>query len=102
MEEAFNTNTQVFHDGIQMMEAQQEVFRRVIQGIYNGQIRTLQHHGIPNGDGHTVRARIDWNSYLQEYIQELVAAEQKTEEAPPPALAAPDEDAPIIFGGDQA
>ena len=99
MEEAFNTNTQAFSDGIQMMEAQQEVFRRVIQDIYNGDVRTLEHNGIPNGEH--VRKRIDWNSYLKEYIEELVRAEANKEVTTPGSvLAAPDEDAPIIFGGD--
>jgi hypothetical protein len=96
LEEAFNKNTKAFSDGIQMIEAQQEVLRRVLQGVVSGVVRT-----IDAADGSS-RKLIDWNGYLKEYIEELVAKEAAKEEkaGPGPVLATADEDAPIIFGGD--
>lgn len=93
MEQAFNTNTRVFSEGVQMLEAQQEVARRVMGQLEAGDpIRT------------TAPGRIDWNSYLKEYIQELADAEEKslleTNREQKGHIASVDDDSPIIFGGD--
>jgi hypothetical protein len=109
MEEAFNTNTQAFSDGIQMMEAQQEVIRRAVTDLMHGRIRVLPEDcAAPQGPDEQAafksnHARVDWNGYLKEYIEELMAkeaAEKEHKANGAPVLATPDEDAPIIFGGD--
>jgi hypothetical protein len=88
LEDALNTNTKVFSDGIQMIEAQQEVLRRVAQGLFKGGV-------VSDGDGH-----IAWNHYLRGYLEELAASEAKEEAAPSPILLDSNgSDAPIIFGG---
>jgi hypothetical protein len=103
IEKAFDTNTKVFSDGMQMLEAQDAVARRVLQDVYNGRVRISNLVRIANG--HEVFAQIDFNSYLKAYIEELVASEAKAEEKSGPGaiLAAVEddsEDRPIIFGGD--
>lgn len=100
MEKSFNTNTKVFSDGMQMLEAQNAVLRRVIDDLrgYGPQgdgIKLIEH--VPGG----YTKRIDFNAYLKEYIEELVASEGKAKEEGP-RLVTPDEDSPIIFGGDTA
>lgn len=99
MEDAFNTNTKAFSDGIQMLEANQEVLRRVLQDVFNGEVRVLAGAGIPIGDGTTVRTRIDFNGYLGEFISELVAKEAMALEKPVIINPADVEDQPVIFGG---
>jgi hypothetical protein len=94
VEKAFNKNTRVFHEAIQMLEAQQEVLRRVMQALFSGKVVLVE---TASGQ------RIDWNKYLKEYIEELVESEAKKDAkaGPGSVLATADEDAPIIFGGDQ-
>lgn len=96
LEDAFNTNTKAFSDGIQMLEAQQEAVRRALEDLRRGAPMLTEVN--PGG----FIQRIDWNHYLKEYIQEMADAEAKAEEkaGPGSVLASVDEDAPIIFGGD--
>jgi hypothetical protein len=92
MEQAFNTNTAAFSSGIQFLELQQEVLRRVAQETYNG---GAQRKVIPGTD------KIAWGEYLKEYIAELSASEAKKEEGASKArilLDSSDTDSPIIFG----
>ncbi len=90
MEDAFDTNTAAFSAGIQMLEAQQEVLRRVAQGMLKG--------GIVSG----VDGRIAWNHYLKAFIEELMTSEAKREAAngePVLVVDSKGSDEPIIFGG---
>jgi hypothetical protein len=92
LEKAFNTNTKAFSDGIQMIEAQQEVLRRVTQSLLDGTT-------IKDGEG-----KIAFNYYLKTYIEELASAEEKaaaekTHVAAHPIVSPGDEGEPIIFGG---
>lgn len=102
LEKAFDTNTRVFSDGMQMLEAQDAVARRVLQDVYNGRVRVSNLVRIANG--HEVFAQIDFNGYLKEYIEELMEHEAKEEKSGPGAILAAieddGEDRPIIFGGD--
>lgn len=95
MEHAFNVNTKVFSDGMQMLEAQNAVLRRVIQDLAGGVLLTTEESApeVPI---------IDFNKYLQEYIEQLMAAEEAAAKTPEPEvkLSTPDDDSPIIFGGD--
>jgi hypothetical protein len=99
LEDAFNTNTQVFSDGFKMVEAQLEVARRVAQQLLgmepNLDTRAKCHL---EDDGVT----LDWNAYLKEYIEELAAKEEaKVEEkaGPGPILLDSESEQPTIFGG---
>ncbi len=107
LEDAFNTNTKAFSDGIQMLEAQQEVLRRVIQDVFElGHPRFFAPGKliVDTPERKEAQRCIDWNAYLKEYIEELAAAEAKAEaektHVKEHVIASPDEDAPIIFGGD--
>jgi hypothetical protein len=99
LEDAFNTNTKAFSDGIQMIEAQQEVLRRVAQDLFN-ELR----FGIKGHIPVTETNAINFNAYLKEYIEELAAAEAKAEaektHVKEHVIAAANEGEPIIFGGD--
>jgi hypothetical protein len=92
LEEAFNTNTKVFSDGIQMLEAQHEVLRRVINDV---RTKTPGLKLIEVNPGGLMR-RIDFNAYLKEYIEELV--EKEGQATAPPILVDSDSDQPTIFG----
>ena len=82
-----------------MLEAQQEVLRRVANDL----LEASRHAGdrtelfvkMKNGI-------IDFNAYLREYIEELAEAEAKkpVEEKVPGRILQQDDDSPIIFGGD--
>lgn len=96
MEQAFNTNTKVFSDGVQMLEAQNAVLRHVSQDLFN-ELR----FGIKNHIPLAANNAIDFNAYLKEYIEELVEREAKKEEGASKArilLDSSDTDSPIIFG----
>jgi hypothetical protein len=97
LEDAFNTNTKVFSDGIQMLEAQNEVLRRALSDLWKNDRRLKLIEVNPGG----FMKRIDWNAYLQEYIQELTEKEAAAEEkaGPGPILVDSDPEQPTIFGG---
>lgn len=89
LEQAFNTNTKVFSDGIQMLEVQQEVLRRVAQDLQEGSPKLL------------VGGRIDFNAYLLQYVSELAANEEaRARPVPAPTIIVADDESPTIFGGD--
>jgi hypothetical protein len=94
LEDAFNTNTKVFSDGIQMLEAQNEVLRRALRDVMNRKAVLLPELLV-------LEPSIDWNTYLKEYIDELVEKEAKVEEkaGPGPILLGSDDEQPTIFGG---
>ena len=110
LENSFNTNTRVFHQSIQMLEILGAVTRKVVQDVATGAVRWVP--GEEWGDSNNLRpavevngvrheALVDFDSYLKEHLDELTAQEAKKEEAPPEALlVSPDEDSPIVFGGD--
>lgn len=105
LENALNTNTKAFSDGIQMIEAQQEVLRRVAKDICNRRVRFVNLGAVELNGARTIDMAedIDWNGYLKSYIEELVEAEAKEKKAgPSPVIASADDDAPIIFGGESA
>jgi hypothetical protein len=92
LEEAFNTNTKAFSDGIQMLEAQNEVLRRALSDLWNQRLKTVVVN--PGFVRH-----IDFNGYLKEYIQELTEKEAAAEEKAGPGPLLVDSEQPIIFGG---
>lgn len=97
LEDAFNTNTKVFSDGIQMLEAQLEVARRVAQGL----LEEMHPRGSKLMGSYAVRVtmdgQLDWNGYLKEYIEELTEKEEQAKA--PPILVESDPEQPTIFGG---
>ncbi len=103
MEHAFDTNTSVFSDGIKMLEVRQQVLFRIMQDVFNGQVRVK---GVISNDDGIPRATVDVDGYIVDHLTEL----QKLEEAPAspheaetnPVLADIDDDSPIEFGGDGA
>lgn len=103
VEHAFDTNTEVFSDGIKMLEVQQQVIFRILQDVFNGRVRVK---GVISNDDGIPRATVDVDSYIREHLEEM----QKREEAPPPppeaetrpVLADVDDNSPVVFGGDGA
>ena len=77
-----------------MLEAQNAVLRRVNQDLLDGVV-------VKDGEG-----KIAYNHYLKTYIEELAASESKTlletNREQKGLIARPDEDKPIIFGGNGA
>lgn len=100
MEDAFNTNTQAFSDGIQMMEAQIAVLHVVLDDVM---LHTVKHFK-KDIEAMTVEPTIDFNAYLKDFIAGLEAKEEadaaKEEDMGKGLVASINEDAPIIFGGD--
>lgn len=114
MEDAFNRNTQIFSDGIKVLEIQNAVLRRIINdvvvvvvvgevhgsdGVTAQLVKTIKYE-----EGGISVEVVDFNAYLKEYLEHLAAAEAKavTEKAnghTATVLASPDDDSPIIFGG---
>jgi hypothetical protein len=110
MEDAFNRNTQIFSDGIKVLEIQNAVLRRIINDVVVGEV-----HGSDGVTAQLVKTIkyeeggisvevVDFNAYLKEHLEHLAAAEAKavTEKAnghTATVLASPDDDSPIIFGG---
>lgn len=99
IETAFDTNTSVFSDGIKMLEVQQTVIFRILQDVFNGQVRV---RGTISNDDGVPRAFVDVDGYIREHLEQL----QKTEEAVPPSeaetnpvLSSVDDESPTIFGG---
>ena len=90
MEQAFNHNTQLFISTMQMLEVQGQAFRQVLDdvhvGVVSGAVRKKE-------DG-----TIDWQYYLQVYLEKLRAA-QKPAAPPPPVIVSPKDEEPLIFGG---
>lgn len=101
MELALDTNTSIFSDGIKMLEVRQQVTFRIMQDVFNGQVRVKD--VVTNEDG-LARATVDVNGYLQDYLAELAkheeAPKQEEKAGPGPILSTPDDEAPTIFGGD--
>jgi hypothetical protein len=97
MEQAFNTNTAAFSAGIQFLEAENAVLKRVLQDVHEGTPM------IVGAEPHGKRAlvdRIDFGGYLRGYIAELAEQEEREEKAKePPLLVDSQADQPIVFGG---
>jgi len=93
-----------------MIEAQQEVLRRVLGDALHGRVRICPEDCVQPqpADGAAMlmdrTARIDWNAYLKVYIQELADAEEKaileSNREQKGHIASVDDESPIIFGGD--
>lgn len=100
LEDAFNTNTKVFSDGIQMLEAQNAVLRQVVGDVLRGQVRLVNCGVTELPRLPFAGCDIDWNGYLKKYIEALADKEEEQKDTPAGSiLATPDEDAPIVFGG---
>lgn len=94
LENALNVNTGVFSDSIKVLEAQNEVLRRALQDVLDGE-------PVMTEEKLLTRSRIDYNHYMQAFIEELVEREAKKEEGASKArilLDSSDTDSPIIFG----
>jgi len=92
LESALDKNTQIFSDTMKVLEIKVNVLEEVIS--------TLHSHGhglVESKDG-----RVDFGYYLQQYLKELGAKEEQAAAPTPPTktIVSPDEDAPVIFGGD--
>jgi hypothetical protein len=96
LEDAFNTNTKVFSDGMQMLEAENAILRRVAQDLY-----TLVTKGVRTPDDPVQTTAdnryIDFTKYLRQYVQALADAEAA--DGSTSSIVSADEDSPIIFGG---
>jgi hypothetical protein len=108
LEEVNDKNAKAFSDGIQMLEAQQEVLRRVARDLTHGRVCLVNcgwvdvlSRAVPPFEG----LDIDFNRYLTDFIAELAAAEKKAEDAkaptdvPSPLIATPDVEETVTFGG---
>jgi hypothetical protein len=91
MENAFDTNTEVFSSALKVTEVQQSVLQQVLEDVFAGKVRVLDSSG-----------RIDFGSYIQDRLNQL----QKMEEdaAGPRTSAAPLIEMPTpegvtVFGG---
>jgi hypothetical protein len=91
MEQAFNHNTQLFISTMQMLEVQGQAFRQVLDDFHQGVVSDAVHK---KEDG-----AIDWQHYLQVYLEKLKAAQKPADPAPSPVIASPSDEEPIIFGG---
>lgn len=108
LEDAFNTNTKVFSDGMQMLEAQNEVLRRALRDVMNGRailpLDEARMAEVPVAMRELLVAEphIDFNAYLKEYIEELADKEEASEKSKAnggPLLVESDPEQPTIFGG---
>jgi hypothetical protein len=94
LEYALNQNTGVFSESIFLLEAQNEVLRRALQDVYEGNPLVVASGTL---------GRIDFNAYLKHYVAELQAKEARSEEETGPRAvlvdSSCDADGPIIFGG---
>lgn len=91
LETANDQNTAIFVDSFKMLEIQMSVVHEVISMVHE------------EGHGLVVDAvgKVDFNYYMNRYLERLVQAEAapiKVKEAP--VLTTPDDESPIIFGGD--
>ena len=73
MEQSFNTNTKVFSDGIQMLEAQNSVLRKVIQDLY-GRTTLGKNSLLTDAEGN-----ISFSQYMSDFIAELIVRETLTD-----------------------
>jgi hypothetical protein len=92
MEQAFNHNTQLFISTMQMLEVQGQAFRQVLDDFHVGVVSAAVHK---KEDG-----TIDWQHYLQMYLEKLKAAQKPAAPSPPPMIVSPKDEEPLIFGGD--
>jgi hypothetical protein len=100
MEKAFDQNTSVFHDAFKMFEVQQSVIFRILQDVFNGQVRVK---GVTSNDDGIARATVDVDGYIRDHLEALSSAEEATKEekaGPRSVLASENDESPIIFGGD--
>ena len=101
LQEAFTKNTQIFSEGMFMLEVQHGVLRQVIEDLREaGGQNTGRLKLVSVNEGGFLKS-IDWNAYIKEYIQELRAKEEleKKEKGTEPLIASPAEDV-VVFGGD--
>jgi len=98
LEQAFNTNTQVFSESIQMLELQNEALRRVVQDLLDDVFTGTDTQ--PERVHCAADGRIAFGTYLQEYVRELMAQERQDQEVAESARrpGSNDEDL-IVFGG---
>ena len=105
MEKAFNHNTQLVINSIQMLEIQGQTFRRVIDDLY-AELRPLV-KGLDKPDDMRVKVKdnetIDWQTYLNIFVDQLREAQAKHAAAPPspppPVVASASAEEPLVFGG---
>ena len=104
MEKAFNHNTQLVINSIQMLEIQGQTFRRVIDDLY-AEMRPLV-KGLDKPDDLRVKVKdnetIDWQSYLSIFVDQLRearAGQAAPPSPPPPVVASASAEEPLIFGG---
>jgi hypothetical protein len=100
MEKAFDTNTSVFHDAFKMFEVQQSVIFRILQDVFNGQVRVK---GVTSNEDGVARATVDVDGYIKEHLDALTTTEEAPVEeksGPGSILATLDDERPIEFGGD--
>lgn len=92
LESAFDQNTSIFSDAMKVLEIKQNVLEEVLSMLHE------EGHGlVEKEDG-----GVDFGYYLKRYLERLGAKEEQAE-APAPAptiIASPEDDAPVIFGGD--
>ena len=104
LEEVSDRNMTAAVNAIQMLEAQQEVLRRVVQDVTSSSVRLVNLGSVEvNGEktNHVNGFPIDWNGYLKAYIEELAKKEAEAEAAGAVVenlVASPDQEV-IIFGG---
>lgn len=102
MEKAFDQNTSVFHDAFKMFEVQQSVIFRILQDVFNGQVRVK---GVTSNDDGVARATVDVDSYIKDHLAALTEAEETPKEeksGPGSILMALDDESLTEFGGDSA
>jgi len=90
LEAAADQNTAIFVDSFKMLEIQMNVVHEVISMLHE------DGRGLATSNG-----KVDFNYYMQRYLSKLAENEEK-KGAPPPTsiLSTPDDESPIIFGGD--
>lgn len=91
LEAALDINTSVFSDTMKVLEIKMNVFEEVLSMLHEDGA------GLVTDE----KGKVDFGYYLKRYLEHLGAKEEK-KDAPPskPVLASPDDESPIIFGGD--
>jgi hypothetical protein len=91
LEAAHDINTGVFSDTMKMLETRLNVVQDVLSMLHEDGA------GLVTSQG----GKVDFNYYTQRYLERLVQLEEKpTPITTTPTIVSPDDDSPIIFGGD--
>lgn len=103
IERITNHNTQLFINSISMLEIQGQAFRQFMDDLY-AEARPLV-VGLDKPDDMHVKVKedgtIDWQTYMQTFLQKVRDSQNKPAEPPPPppVVASLSEEDPVIFGG---